>query len=86
MILGKKNVVIVMPFTWRFLCIRHDCLTYQKSNESDEYDTEESNELGSQSRSFGTCVTCLGELFIYIALYVCVMPVGGDCTFDSRGE
>ena len=62
----------------RFLplcCIR---LEYLESDQSDEPEKEESKELGSESGSFGTCITGLGGFLRGIEFPVDVTLAGND--------
>ena len=79
------NKVIIAPFPWIFLLVRNDCLKQPESNESDDFFKEESDELGSESGSFGMSGTCLGGLLHDAAFYVGVTPVGGDWPFNGVG-
>ena len=69
----------------RFLRVRHFCLEYSESNETDDSDKEESDRLGSRSGSFGTCGTGSGGLLYGIKLPAGVTPAGNDGSFDGGG-
>ena len=60
--------------------------SYPESNNSDESDEEESNELGSDSVSFGTCGTWSSGLLRYISFSVGVTHVCGYWLFNGGGR
>ena len=76
---------VLLLSTWCFLCVHCDCLKYPESDESDGFDEEESNELGSESLSFGMFDTCLGGLLHGVEISIGVKPIGNDWLFDSDG-
>ena len=77
--------LLLCLFPWILLRVCPDCLKFPGSDELDESDKEESYELGSKSRSFGTCGMFLGRLLNDIAFSIVVLPVGSDCQFGGGG-
>ena len=68
-----------------FLCLRRASLKCPELDESDESNKEKSNELGSESGSFGTCGDCLGGFLSDVLFVVGGNPIDYDWPFNGGG-